>query len=107
SVADAQLARDDLHGRLVAAVAVEQHELAKTGARDRAGGVQPASHRRLGVERKRSGKGEMLARRTDLEARQAEDGKVIRQKVDRAVEDAGVDAGVDRDRKVRTVLLDR
>jgi hypothetical protein len=49
----------------------------------------------------------MLVALADRHRRQDGDGHVLRQQLERAVEDALIDAGVDAQRQVRAVLLDR
>ncbi len=106
-VAHAELARDDVDHRHVAAVGVDQDELLDAGAVDAVADVEPELRRGLPGRRERAGRGDVLVRLADRLDRQEGDRQLLRQELDGAGDHALGDAGVGEDREMRPVLLDR
>ena len=105
--AHAQIARHDLHDLRLSAVAVEQDELPHPGAGDQLADLGPEPGERPGRQAERAREGEMLVALADRQQRQDRDRQLFGHQLERTRDDSLIDAGVDHDRKVRTVLLDR
>ena len=103
----AQLARDDVHRRRVAAMRVEQHQPTQAGARHALPDLRPHPQQGLAGEVERAGEGEVLGRMPHRQQRQGEQRELGRRELERAREQASGEVGVDRQRQVRAVLLDR
>ena len=104
--AHAQVARHDVGDLRLAAVAVEQHELAHACAGDALADLGPQPDQRLGRKRERAGIGDVLVRLADGHRRQERHRQVGRQQLHRPRDHAAIDRRVDLDRQVRAVLLD-
>ena len=106
-VALAQLARHDVHGRHVAAVAVEQQQLLHPGARHAGTQFAPQCDQRRRRERERAGVGQVLGAQPDGLQRQKKHRQVGLQLRQRGGNHTLQQRGIDRQRQVRPVLLDR
>ena len=99
--------RDDVHDLRLSPVAVEQHELSP---RRRAPANSPGSvHSRISVSAESVSVPEraVLVALANRHRRQNRDRQMPWQQLQRALEDPSIDAGVDAERQVRSVLLDR
>ena len=106
-VADAELARDDVDHRHVAAVRVDDDQLLDAGAVDAVADVEPEFCRRLPGAGQRSRRRDVLVRFADRLHRQERHRQVVGQELDRPPDHALGDAGVGVDRQMRPMLLDR
>jgi hypothetical protein len=102
-----QVLRDDPRDVALAAVRVDDHQLAQPRAVHRLAELVPQPHQRLRAEGQRAGEGEVLVALADRAGRQREHRRVRRGARERRVEHAGDDRRVDLERQVRAVLLDR
>ena len=105
--ADPQVARDQLDGLQVAAMAGHQHELAQAGAMQRFGDLAPRLEGGRGGKRQRAGEIEVLVRLADLLHRQERHRQSLRQQGAHARQIGLADVAVDAERQMRPVLLDR
>ena len=105
--AHAQRERSRLDRRDIAAMRVHHDELAAPRPRDAVADLRPGADRGLRRQRQRAGVLGMLARDAHRLQRQKQNRQVVRDSRCGALDVAVVDEGVDADREMRTVLLDR
>ena len=85
---DAQLARHDLHHLRLAAMAVEQQQLAQAGPADGRADLVPDPPQRLGRQGERAGEVDMLVALADGGGRQHQHRQAGRHQVQGAADDA-------------------
>ena len=95
--AHAQLARDDAHDLLVAAMRIHHDQLAQAGPRDGDAELGPGIDQRGGRQRQRPGGMKVLVGLADRLHRQDADVEIIRQPRNDSVKHAVHDGGVGRD----------
>ena len=103
----AQIARHDFHGRDIAAVAGDQDQLAHAGARQALAELGPGRDRGRRRKRQRAGIGQMLGGDADPLHRQERHRQVFGQDFFDPRQIGFGDVGVDAERQMRPVLLDR
>jgi hypothetical protein len=101
-----QVLRDDARHVRLSAVGVHEHQLAHAGAVHRFADLVPDPHQRPGAERERAGERGVLVALADLLRGQNQHAR-RRDARQRGIEHRAADAGVDVERQVRPVLLDR
>ena len=102
----AQLARHDVHGRHVAAMAVEQQQLPHARARHALAQLGPQRDQRGGRERERARVGQVLGGQAHVLRRQEQRRQAGGQQRQRGGDHALQERGIDRQRQVRPMLLD-
>src|SRR6185295_2855520 len=102
-----RVARRDLDHLRLAAVRVDEGELAKAHAVHRIGHLGKHPEQGLGGQSNGAGVADVLVRLAVVERRQAVAGHLARHALQRLAQHPGADRRVDRHRQVRTVLLDR
>ena len=105
--ARAQVARHQVERAHLAAVAVEQHQLAHAAGGHTLTDLGPDAHQRLGLERERAGKAGVLGRKAHRLGGQEQRGQVGRDVRQCRRHHAVDDIRVHRQRQVRAVLLGR
>ena len=103
----AQIARHRFHRRDIAAVAGDEDKLAQTGARQTVAELGPGRDRGRRRQRQRAGKSQMLGGNADALHRQERHRQIVRQQIADARQIGLGDVGVDAERQMRAVLLDR
>ncbi len=104
---DPQFAGDDVYDGGVAAVRIDDHELADPRARHADADVDPVGDEPVRRTRERAGLLQMLVRLPDLLDREHEDLEVGGDPLAQQAEHPGCDGAVGRNGKMRTVLLGR
>ena len=100
-----QLAPDNVHGRYIAAVRIEQHQLLNAGARHAFAQVYPGLNQRGRTQRQRAGKGRVLHAAAHRLRRQKKHRQASRQMRQRMGYHAIDQVGVHTQRQVRAMLL--
>jgi len=102
-----QRARHDVHGRHIAAVAVEQHQRVYARARHRFPELAPEREQGLGREAEGAGEGQVLGREADVLRRQQQQRQLVGQQRQRRVDHALQQPRVHAQRQMRAMLLHR
>jgi hypothetical protein len=103
---DAQIAADDLQQLRLAAMRVQEQDLADAGAMHAFADFVPDPAKGLVRQGQRARKRQMLVGLSDRQHRKHQGGAIRRHQFHRPRHDAGIDRGVDPDRQMRSVLFD-
>ena len=103
----AQIARHRFHRRDIAAVAGDEDKLAQAGARQAVAELGPGRDRGRCRQGQGAGVGQMLGGHADALHRQERHREIVRQEIAHARQIGLGNVGIDAERQMRAVLLDR